>query len=279
MTTVLKDKTVLLRTSNDLILRNVDSIIVFDKDRIIAAENHNEYKKKRYSFHDASDSPEKIIKKNTHAHNKQLEKVGFKIIEGEQSEKEGDLKKFERMKKPEDTDTNESSSTAIDEEESFYYENENQEHDIAERTKGTITEYWNDDEIYNSLSNMIKKYLYVKGKGRIIFQLMIYGLTVLLFVGKDYFVGALSLHVYHWKLGVYLAVIFTLWVLAEVIAMFRNNSFHSRLMENGNYLHELMVKLLFRLKLEWLISHPSARVWFKYSYDLRLIDEELNHNI
>lgn len=50
-------------------------------------------------------------------------------------------------------------------------------------------------------------------------------------------------------------------------------------MDNGNYLHDLMVKILFRLKLEWLISHPSARVWFKYSYDLRLIDEELNHNI
>gem|GEM_PF-4786777 len=61
--------------------------------------------------------------------------------------------------------------------------------------------------------------------------------------------------------------------------MFRNKSFHERLMANGNYLHDMMIKILFRLKLDWLISHPSARVWFKYSYDLRLIDEELNHNI
>jgi len=126
---------------------------------------------------------------------------------------------------------------------------------------------------------MVKQYLFVKGKGRIYSQFLLYGITVALFVGKDYFVGALSLHVYHWSLWVYLSIIFGLWLLAEVVSMFRNKSFHERLMANGNYLHDMMIKILFRLKLDWLISHPSARVWFKYSYDLRLIDEELNHNI
>jgi ABC-type multidrug transport system fused ATPase/permease subunit len=111
------------------------------------------------------------------------------------------------------------------------------------------------------------------------FQLVLYALTVVIFILKDYFVGALSLHVYHWSIGVYLVVIIGLWMLAEVVSVFRNRSMHNKLMENGNYLHDIMLKILFKLKLQWLISHPSARVWFKYSYDLRLIDEELNHNI
>lgn len=161
----------------------------------------------------------------------------------------------------------------------FYYENEVQETDVTERSKGTITEFWNEDEIYNNLSSMIGRYLYIKGKKRIIIQFILYSITLLLFVGKDYFVGALSLDVYHLRLGMYLLLIFSFWVVAEVVSMFRNKSFHERLLSNGNYLNELMIKILFRLKLGWLNSHPSARVWFKYSYDLRLIDEKLNHNI
>lgn len=96
------------------------------------------------------------------------------------------------------------------------------DHDVADRENGIITEEWDDTEIYNDLSKMIKEYLFVKGKNRIVSQLVLYSVTVLLFMGKDYFVGALSLHVYHWTLGVYLIFIFCFWFLAEVVSMFRN---------------------------------------------------------
>jgi ABC-type multidrug transport system fused ATPase/permease subunit len=103
--------------------------------------------------------------------------------------------------------------------------------------------------------------------------------SLILFVIKDYWVGAYSLHVFHYSLSVFGAIILGCWLLAEVVSWIRNRCMHSTLMDNSSYLHDKMVKILFRLKLDWLVAHPFARVWFKYSYDLRLIDGDLNHEI
>lgn len=52
MGSILKDKTVLLRTNNDLILKRVNSILVFDGESIIPVTTHKEYTRK-YSFDDS----------------------------------------------------------------------------------------------------------------------------------------------------------------------------------------------------------------------------------
>ena len=72
--TILKDKTVMLRTDNDLILKQVDAIFVFDKDKIIQVESHKEYASK-YNVQD------KLIQKRIEAfrnhYDEDLKKAGI----------------------------------------------------------------------------------------------------------------------------------------------------------------------------------------------------------
>lgn len=93
---ILKNKTVMLCTNNDLIIRRVDGILVFEKDKINPVQSHQEYCE-QYSVQD------KLIQKRI-AHfrsyyDEDLKKAG--ITTGSRTKLEEYLQNFGTVERPE----------------------------------------------------------------------------------------------------------------------------------------------------------------------------------
>gem|GEM_PF-5133400 len=132
--TILKDKTVMLRTKNDLILKLVDGILVFEKDKIISVDSHNEYTKK-YTVQD------KLIQQRIEHFRKHydedLKKAGIRV--GSKTKLEEYMNNLEQRQ-----DGDVSIDTITDQSNSFFYDNVVEEIDKEEIKIGTITEEWDD---------------------------------------------------------------------------------------------------------------------------------------
>lgn len=145
------------------------------------------------------------------------------------------------------------------------------------KEKGMVVNVWDEDEVYNDLIGTLMRYIFIKGKRRVILQLAFLFLTTFLLLFLDFWVGAWSTNLFP-NLGAtkYTIVYIFLSLLSLLSLLLKDKSFYTTFMKNSNTIHNEMVEVLFNTDHEWLSTHPSTQIKYKLSYDMRKIDTTLN---
>lgn len=147
------------------------------------------------------------------------------------------------------------------------------------RRAETRRKSFHETEAYHKISRKFFEYFFMGGKFKMIVQTAFFLFTFGLFVFRDYWIGAMNLHVYHLETMTYLKIIFGVWLLAIVLVFLRDKIFHSIVLKKSELLYKSLIDQVFNLTLGWMMNHKDTRIWYKVVKDMRIVDEQLNHSI
>ena len=288
--TVLKSKTVLIQTKSDRIMKLTDQILHFKEKSVREYSGYRESLKgtgngdhddilneSKASIGLSCDSPH-YNPADSERYVKSKSKEISTITSHNNLRKVGTFTQFQSARKQKFRFQG-SEKSLTDNSVSYIYDNSLNEVEKISTLKAVETKVWDETKAYKKQLSLFFRYLIDGGWFKIFFQLALCAASFGLQLLVDFWVGAFSLHIYHFDLLLFLAIIFGTWLVYLIFDMLRSESLHSTLLHKSEVIHNKMLKLLFKLKLSCLKNHSNMRLWFKFSYDLRMVDQHLNHAI
>lgn len=145
--------------------------------------------------------------------------------------------------------------------------------------EGKMADTWCEEKVYHKLMSTMFRYMFILGKGRIIFNIINFLLSSFLFISIDIWTGCWSNNIFKsFKLRHYMMIYLGLSLTASFFVILRDLMFTRTIMKNSNEVHNKMLHAMLNMKLKFFNMFPTARVDFKLSYDIRRIDTVINRN-
>jgi len=277
----LKNKTVFYKSRSQSLIKEADKIILFFKDSIKVFNHNSDYIKHMKSREEDQIIGNEVEKVKGKLQRKISSFYGLKITD-EAKFKNGWLLGGEAYERNHGRRNSLDSLSRMSEsaQESVFINNTprhggvNKEGEMDQKKHYDMQ--WDDSSAYSRLHSSI--WVYLKKK-RVWFIILIYVFSFFMNSAIDFWVGAFSLGVFGLDFLLYILIIMGVWLFSMVFDYFRDQKAHSHLLKISTNVHEKMMDILFYLDVDWLNQNPSVRAWFKYSYDLRLIDDDMNHKL
>ena len=134
-----------------------------------------------------------------------------------------------------------------------------------------------EEMVTQSLPYLTTTYLFILGKCRIFFLLLIFFITVMGFLSADVWLGLWSSKTLPSLSFInYFNIYALICILTSIFVILRDIAYHIILRKNSDSLHFKMLTKFFNTNMLWFIKNPSSRVTFRLTRDQRVIDETLN---
>lgn len=281
----LKDKTVLIRSSNKVIMKKIDRIVAF-KDRVICYDgNPGDF---ILMISDLDDDQirgtgKKNLKdgiKNVMDINKvkrlisdvKMKKNKVKLrseskleFKGKQKNKEG-FKAFE----------------VRDKQNMYLKYMQDASKNTLGKSKLLKVGHFNildESKIFNNMSTLLKNYLLYRGIGPFVLILILYGISISVFVGIDFWAGVWSRDLLSWTTDKYIWVWIALIFTGGFLVMLRDYIYYKIMTGHSNLAHDKLKEKLLRVDLKWFNTTERKRIIFKFTYDVKVLDTVLSTKV
>ena len=136
-----------------------------------------------------------------------------------------------------------------------------------------------EDRIYRILTKLIFQYIFLLGKCRIIIFFVIYLLSIGLYIAIDVWTGIWSTNSFEFDLRDYMLVYLGISFVASFFAVFRDTAFIRSALQNSKKVHNMACEVFLNMSLSWFNEHPTCEIDYKLSYDMRIVDNNINDQL
>lgn len=145
------------------------------------------------------------------------------------------------------------------------------------KDEGQLIEEWDESQVFENLSKLLYQYFVSLGVCRSIFLLVIFMISVGLFIGIDLWTGIWSTKTLSLTPYTYMILYVCISLSASLFSVFKDIYFSSYMIANSNYAHKRSLDTFLNLPLRWLNKYPTAEIDYKMTYDMRTIDTKLSN--
>lgn len=152
---------------------------------------------------------------------------------------------------------------------------------IMKREAGEVVIEWDEDSIYQNLTSLIFDYLFSLGITRVVVLAFLYFMSAILYLLIDFWTGYFSTSRKDGELDIalYASVYIALTFFASLFGLVRDNLFIRMILGNSRAIHDEVLEVFLRMSIPWFQRHPTCEIDYKLSYDLRLLDNDLNDRL
>lgn len=142
---------------------------------------------------------------------------------------------------------------------------------------GKVSKQIDESSVYDNLFSQVFEYMFLKGKGRIIFLFLIFVIGMLLTVSVGIWTGFWSnQHFKNFSMEQYMAVYLAISIISSFWIIIRDKCFAKTMMANSNQLHDGLVNSMLNIDFKWAIEYNTGALGFKQGFDQKHIDGPIN---
>lgn len=276
---LLKTKTIMFNSNDEILMENCDKIVVFEQGKLHDMRTYDNFRYLKMladQVDDGGDVEDIIMKLENDTKNKEENQKNIKMI-----------KKIDHMDSVSglfEASKNFSNSRILKE------KLEKQQNKIlkrlndkkAQNKKGEVqklTKTWDASDSFKNLSSKLFQYVYIRGKGRIIFQFLLFFFSCVIAICSDIWVGIWSGKYFNLKMEYYMAIYFFLAIFGALFVIIRDRSFTFSLRSNSEAVHTSLIDKVFDMKMNWFTTFPANNIGLRLTNNLKAIDNSVNNNI